>query len=298
VVDNNSHENSKQKLKILEKKLTGKLLIITNSENLGSSGGFKKGFEKAYELNYDYIWSLDDDNVVEKEAYKVISNFWKKNNLNGSKSMLVSLRKDRKNYYNSIVMDDQTILIGTQNSFMQFDICRYIKNKLFPMKLKRDYDEDFGKVIQAPYGGMFFHKSLLDEIGFPNEKYFVYHDDTEFSYRLIKKGGIIYALMNSAIYDIDTSWHDTKSHKTPLYNAILDSESDFRIYYSFRNRVVFEINNRVDNKFFYLFNMTLFLMKLFFLSILKLKFRRFLLICNAINDGFKNIMGKVEKFDT
>ena len=34
------------------------------------------------------------------------------------------------------------------------------------------------------YGGMFFHVDLLKEIGYPNEKYFIYSDDYEWSYKI------------------------------------------------------------------------------------------------------------------
>ncbi|MEM4965125.1 MAG: hypothetical protein QXT13_13345 [Pyrobaculum sp.] len=53
------------------------------------------------------------------------------------------------------------------------------------------------------YGGMFFHKKLIDTIGYLDERFYVYDDDIEWTYRITHKGGAIYLVLSSIVLDID-----------------------------------------------------------------------------------------------
>ena len=56
-----------------------------------------------------------------------------------------------------------------------------------------------------PYGGLFFHRSIIDIIGLPDTNYFLYGDDFDFSYRITKKGGKIFLVTQSVIEDLEKS---------------------------------------------------------------------------------------------
>ncbi len=104
---------------------------------------------------------------------------------------------------------------------------------------------------------MFLHKIIMDTITCPREEFFVYTDDQECSYRIIKNGGEILLVLDSELEDIDTSWNVDNS-KSPFVKY-LNQGSDFRVYYSVRNRVFFE-NLINSNKIVYYFNILLFLL--------------------------------------
>lgn len=294
VVDNFSHIESREKLREYEKFSFDKVKVIYLPENMGSSGGFKIGLKEAYDDNEcEFVWLLDDDNVAHRSALETLKIFWSEKELEPDNTMLISLRTDRKVYYESIEKNNTEILTGKINSFMGFCFFSYIKNIFFNNK-DESYiiDRNYGVTHQAPYGGMFFHKSLIDKIGYPNEKFFVYADDTEYSYRLIKNGGNIYAVLNSLLKDVDISWHNIDYNKGFISSPILDTPSDFKVYYTFRNRVYFELNNRVFNRFIYFLNMFVFLVRLFISAFFKFKFIRFGLIMVAIKDGLNGSLGK------
>ncbi len=294
VIDNNSEKESREQLKNLELQMDNKIKVIYHEKNLGSAGGFKRGIEEAYKSDCDFIWLFDDDNIAKKGALNSLLSFWNKKSLDKQNSMLISLRKDRKQYYKSIKENDKDILTGKNNSFMTFDFIGYIKNKLSKREESKEYDKNYGEVNQAPYGGMFFHKSLVEKIGYPNEDFFVYTDDTEYSYRVIKNNGKIYAVLDSLLEDIDISWHDVEFKKGLFSSPILDTPSNFRVYYTFRNRVYFELNNRVNNKYIYFFNMFVFMSRLFISVLFRFKFKRFNLVIQAINDGLLGNLGEKE----
>jgi len=291
VIDNASEKNSKEQLKGYEQK-ESRLKVIYLDENTGSAGGFKRGLEEAYKLDSEFIWIFDDDNIARKGALKALLNCWKEQKLLKDKDMLISLRKDRKQYYKSIKQKNPEILIGKKNSFMTFDLISYIKNKISKNKISKKYNRNYGEVYQAPYGGMFLHRELIDKIGYPNEKFFVYTDDTEYSYRVITNNGKIYAVLDSLLEDIDTSWHDVKFKKGLFNSPILDTPSNFRVYYTFRNRVYFELNNRVNNKYIYFFNMFVFISRLLISVLFRFRFKRLKLVITAIKDGLNGNLGE------
>lgn len=294
VVDNNSVDNSKKKLKQLEFQLNDKIKVIYLAKNYGSSGGFKKGIQEAEKITKNFIWLLDDDNLPDNNALQPLLDFSLTNLFDKNNTIIVSLRKDRKNYINSVQYNDPELLIGKRNSFMQFDCVSYFKNKFSGMKKKiKKNNTRYGELLQAPYGGMFFHKNIINQIGYPDERFFVYTDDTEYSYRIIKRSGKIYLNLDSTLTDIDASWNNIKYKKKNVFSSlILDTDSEFRVYYSFRNRVYFELNNRVDNKIIYFFNLLFFMAKLGISALFTNKLKRYFLIVIAIYDGIKGNLGE------
>ena len=77
IVDNHSTDGTREFLKEWEREKHGFQCVIINlSENIGGSGGFYVGCEKALDLDVDYVWLADDDaypdlNVFERLRWHV-----------------------------------------------------------------------------------------------------------------------------------------------------------------------------------------------------------------------------------
>ncbi len=298
VVDNASEQNSRDKLKEYESKNQERLKVIYLDENTGSAGGYKRGLEEAYSCeNCEYIWLLDDDNQPQKDGLKVLKEFWDNLEQENKKEKvsLLSYRPDRVQYKEAIMTYNPNLVLGRKNSFLGFHILdlpikviRVIKRKMGMQTFTENPNIKSGKVAVAPYGGMFFHKSLIDTIGYPREEFFVYADDHEWSYRVTKNGGDIYVVLDSVLEDIDTSWNVNK--KETVF-SIFSKGNPFRIYYSTRNRVVFEKENLIINKSLYNLNIKIFKL---FLNFSKDKSKQSLETFNkAIKDGLNNRLGKI-----
>ena len=290
VVDNHSNDISRNKLKILENKLQNKLSVIYLQENTGSAGGYKRGLEEAYKSNdCEYIWLLDDDNKPEVGSLKVLKEFWERSNIEDRKHnlCLLSYRKDRELYKQAVILQDPNMVLGDINSFQGFHF-RTIFKKCFRRINKnsiinRNTENSNGIVSAAPYGGMFFNKSIIDNIGYPEEKYFVYADDTDWSYRITQNGGKIYLLLNSLIVDLNPSWHTPGGNNT-IFTSMSRGTS-FRIYNTIKNRVIFERKDRVKNKFIYLLNILLFAIVLVPFTIINIS--NYFNFIKGIRHGFK-----------
>jgi len=293
IVSNNS--KSKEKLLKLEESFSSKIKVLYFKENLGSAGGFKKGMELAYKDNdCEFIWLLDDDNEPQKGSLRFLKEFWKSlEEKNKDECVaLLSYRPDRPFYKESVITENSNILLGRRNSFLGFHILdiprkiiRAIKRKLGFDVYKEKEKVKIGKIPVAPYGGFFFNKKLLKKIGYPREDFFVYADDHEWTYRIIKNGGSIYLVFDSIIVDLDKSWNFVK--KGTVFSTIAKA-STFRVYYSTRNRVVFELENLVDNKIIYYINIIVFGLILRFFANRKI----YKVFKAAISDAKNGVMGK------
>jgi len=295
VVDNASVKNSRDKLKEYESKNQERLKVIYLDENTGSAGGYKRGLEEAYNCkDCEFIWLLDDDNKPQKDSLKVLKEFWNRLDVGNKKEKitLLSYRPDRIQYKEAIMTNNPDLVLGRKNSFLGFHILdlpkkiiRVIKRKMGMQIFTENLNIKSGKVSVAPYGGMFFHKSLIDTIGYPREEFFVYADDHEWSYRVTKNSGEIYVVLDSVLEDIDTSLGLRGTH-TSLFYSLLNKSENFRLYYSTRNRIIFE-NIFCNNTIMYNLN------KYVFNFILKMYVNnnnqnKYTIYYKAIMDGFNN----------
>lgn len=292
VIDNSSVENSKTQLKALEKELNGILHVTYLDRNYGSAGGFKRGIQDAEKLDKDFIYILDDDNVPEQNAIQILIDFWNENNFDADNSIISSLRVSKNIYSQCINNNNPYLMMGVENSFMGFDLFNYFSKRIRRKKVKSEnVNTAYGRIAFVPYGGMFFDKNLLKNIGYPNDDFYLYEDDKEFCYRVIKNNGNIFIVCGSQITDIDF-WISEQSKKKFLSSSFLDSDQQFRVYYLFRNRTYFDFRNRVNCKLIYFMNMFIFLSKLFLSALIYGELKRFKLICCAVNDGLKGKLGE------
>ena len=292
VVDNNSSPESKKKLSALEKRYDDLMTVITLEENKGSSGGFKAGLLYAQKnTQCEYVWLLDDDNVPDDDAltelFKVCEKMLSK--YSHDSFALVSLRKDREQFKKvagGVAVKD---VFPLKSSFRGFDLFQKIKKLFLKANRKKRFDPSKNtpsaiRIPFAPYGGLFFHKSILLRVGFPNDKFFVYSDDHEYTYRLTSSNGRIYLVPGSNVTDVDQSWTSVRK-KFFNFPLLLTTESDQKIYYSVRNHAYLDRKVWCDNLFRYFLNKYCYLFLLGILAIVKRDFNRFLLIVNAVNTG-------------
>ena len=281
IVDNNSDQNSKEKLRDFCNDHKEKITVIWNKSNFGSAKAYKQGLQKANAIkDHDFIWMLDDDNRPRENALKVLKDFWKIRPK--QVETLLSFRPDRIQYKEAVVKNDPNLVLGKENSFLGFHLIEKI-SKFFVKEKAGNSEKSTGQIAYAPYGGMFFNKSILAEIGYPNEDYFLYSDDHDWSYRITKANKKIYLLLNSIVDDIDTSWA-IKDKKSNTFSKISKAPS-FRLYYTVRNRMVFEKKYLTSNLLIYKFNQFLFTSILFYYSF---KSKNFKVFSRAVKDAEKN----------
>ena len=169
-----------------------------SQENLGSAGGFYTGIKTAFENGYNWIWLMDDDGYPKEDALEKL------------------LEDDREELLlrNCAVIDTKD-----KKSF----VWRTLQYKTI--------DEVKDKVIQNiahPFNGTLLHRRIIERVGFPNPRLFLWGDETEYYYRIIKKNAIPFCTITDSIH-----YHPSTSFS---YKQEWDYNSGWKMYYYIRNR--------------------------------------------------------------
>lgn len=294
VVDNASAYSVQDHCKKLQ---DHRIKVITNTENKGSAGGYKVGMEHFINhTNADFIWLLDDDNLPHDDALKQLLDAWQNNSdaLKPGQHALFSLRLDRKQHLNIARGENANRYYRVLNSFMGFNLFQIPFNQYYKFrdKFRKDRPLKARAVMPyVPYGGLFLHRYLLQKIGYPNERFFLYADDSEYTYRITQSGGTIWLISCSRIEDIDRSLGVIYAPK--LGRSIYLDQWSFRSYYQVRNSIFFNLNTAVTNPGIFQLNKSLYLFGQWIISILTGKQRNYTKFLKAVHDGLAGNLGLV-----
>lgn len=293
VVDNNSLPESREKLKAYEQELgMDKIKVLYLDDNYGSAGGFKRGLEEAYnDDECEYILVLDDDNLLEKNSFEKLKalNIYLKN-LNNS--YILGFYRDAWEWDKKSI-EEGWIKKYLSNNFAGFNFLKTLKNKVFEIK-ENKYINLFPlqPVEVTAMGGTFFHKTVIDKIGYPNEDYYLYADDHDFTYRFTKSGGKIFLCSELKIKDIDFTTIVDSDKKIGYFD---EEFSEFKMYYGIRNHTYLS-RQFVENKFYFYGNMIIYLLiqskNIYKTNSLTFFIKRYKLILRAIKDGLNGNLGR------
>jgi len=258
------------------------IILYSFERNEGSARGFYRGIELALHEDGQYVWLLDDDNLPNKNALYSLraAQYHLKNE--DKKFLLCSFRNDRKEL---IENKGQKFY---KNSFFEF----HIKKKLIKKIPERLNENNLIKCEAVPYGGLLLDKSLISEKDLPNQEYYLYCDDIDFTYRLTLKGYDIYCVTDSVIVDLESSWY--RKEKVPMFKGIFKTNDLIRGLYSIRNRVYFEKKFIASSKLAYITNIFIYMAFVWLKYMPKTKkgFLKFYRICNAIAQGWRGKLGR------
>lgn len=146
---------------------------IANSENLGVAAGNNQGIKLALKDGCDFVLLLNNDTVFEDK-------------------LLSKLLEIHDKYGSSIV-------VPKMNYFSPSDMIWYAGGFYNRKKAFLNYHRGQGEIDNnqyniddvieyAPTCCALIHKTVFEDIGIMDEKYFVYFDDTDFFYRVMADG--------------------------------------------------------------------------------------------------------------
>ncbi len=203
VINNGSTDNTEQWLH------SQKDLFFITQKNVGSAGGFNTGINWAFKHNYSWIWCMDDDGYPKEDALEKILE---------AKTDTLSLR-------NAAVInkDDKKSFVWNTKGYTNIE----------------EVDTKLIKGIGHPFNGTMLHRNIVERVGLPSSKLFVWGDESEYYCRITKKNNIpVYTVTDSIHY------HPAASH---TIRKDWDYKNNWKIYYYIRNR--FNINqSKFNNK--------------------------------------------------
>lgn len=200
------------------------LIFIKSDYNGGFSYGNNLGIKYALKKDdFDYVWLLNNDTVIEKDALKNLVDkalYYKKQNkkigIIGSKILYY----DKPKIIQSVGCKMNKFL-GTSSQIGELE------------KDMGQYDnEDIVKEFYYITGAsMFITKDFLKDVGLLSEDYFLYYEEPDLAERGRKKGYSLGYSFTSRVYHKEGSTIGSSS-KGELKSELSD-------YYSLKNRVVF-----------------------------------------------------------
>lgn len=254
VVDNASTNDSVVQLK----KVLSHLQIIESPDNRGYAHGNNIGIKYAKAKGYDYICVLNNDTVVEIDFLELcIQNLERNLNIAFISPTLVEYK-------------DKNLVQSTGGDI-------FINKGLVTLKNHGANRDELPLVIESDYIGgacMVFKTSLLDEVGYIPESYFLFFEETEWCYKAKKLGYKNICLTDSYIY-----------HKG---SVSIKSISGLQEYLMERNRVVFVRRNSGNMFVYFQFLSYLFIRQIY--RILTGKEKRGLVKIKSYFDGIFNIV--------
>lgn len=274
--------------------------VLPQGRNTGSALGFKAGMQHALKRGAEYILLLDDDNQMQQGCLAVLAFTYRRHAHVVPPRMLAALayRSDRQEDAAAGVPangmgDDRSAFFGFHLRDLPFKFFR--RTPWGRAWLARRTIAENVQVASAPYSGMYFHRSMLEFIGMPDERFLLYADDTDFTYRLTRAGGRIVLATNAKLHDLESSWN-VRSRFSNTFDALLLGDGDFRAYYSTRNNAYFERWSRGGDGLVRAINRAVYLVALYLRAAFKGRLQRYALLLGAINDGEAGRLGEHPDF--
>lgn len=246
VVNNGSTDNTEQWLSEQED-----IFFITQS-NTGSGGGFNTGINWSYKAGYSWIWCMDDDGYPKEDALENLL----KNELPERSLMNCAV----------ISKEDKKSFVWKTGQYKTID----------------EVTEPVIKNIGHPFNGTLIHRSIIEKAGIPKAAFFLWGDETEYYYRIVKKNKI-------PVYTVTSSIH---YHPPSAFSYKKDWEytSSWKMYYYVRNRFHIhqaKFNNRILAVVNYLFFIAAFAGIILIYQRTN-KFRKLYAIVSPAADAFTN----------
>jgi GT2 family glycosyltransferase len=246
VVNNGSTDNTEQWLKNQPD------LHFITQKNVGSSGGFSTGINWAYKNGFSWIWLMDDDGYPTPSALEN--------------------------------------LLAQDNGQMRLMNCAVIDKedkKSFVWKTQhyKTLDEVDTKVIEGighPFNGTMLHRKIVERVGVPQPKFFLWGDETEYYYRITKINKIPVCTVADSIH----------YHPATAFSLKQDWDygSGWKMYYYIRNRF-FIHQVKFSSKLVAMFNYACFIVA--FIAVVMLyqktdKVKKLSFIAWPVADAFNN----------
>ncbi len=212
VVDNDSFDNSFSYLKEVYKN-SEKVLLVKTRKNLGFGGGANRGIKIALKKGADFVLILNNDTLAAPDFIEPLLNEFKKDDKTGIVSPKICYLTDKNKIW----------YLGGSLNLLGLKILHNHINKKDKLLSKKSFETDF-----ASGCAMMVKKRVFKKIGLFKEKYFMFWEDADFSFRTRRKGFKIKVAPRSKIFHTESK-------------SI--SNSFQKIYYLTRNGLIFAREN-------------------------------------------------------
>jgi rhamnopyranosyl-N-acetylglucosaminyl-diphospho-decaprenol beta-1,3/1,4-galactofuranosyltransferase len=192
VINNGSTDHTENWLRSQED------IEFITQENVGGAGGFYTGIKTAFEKLCTWIWLMDDDGYPKEDALEML--------LDGDNEELC-LRN-----CSVINKEDKKSFVWKTRNYLDLE----------------EVSDTVIKNVAHPFNGTLLHRKIIERVGFPKANLFLWGDETEYFYRIIKKNKIPYYTKANSIH-----YHPASAYS---YKNDWSLTTNWKMYFYIRNR--------------------------------------------------------------
>jgi GT2 family glycosyltransferase len=210
LVDNASQDNSFDKLRqdYKDGKFNVPITFIQTEKNLGFAGGNNVAIKEAYKQGYEYFWMLNNDTVVDPNALT---------------PLVETLEKDRQ----VGIVGSKIYYYGTNKIWFAGGKVNTWTGACVHIGFKEEDKGQYNQLKEVDYitgCSLCFRKEILETVGYMEEDYFLYYEETDWNLKSSNKGWKIVYIPNSVIY-----------HKVSISSGGESNPSPYVAFYDIRN---------------------------------------------------------------
>ncbi|MGO1768895.1 MAG: glycosyltransferase family 2 protein [Microbacterium sp.] len=206
VIDNASGDDTGQVVEAVAETIGTELVYRRLEENTGGSGGFSEGVRTAYELGSEWMWLMDDDVEVLPDGLARMG-AWAPH--------FKSIQGRRYDYDGS-------------EFYWQYRVSVPLGIPI-PFAPAAFDSSGYKPMNSGCFEGMFIHRSVVERIGLPDPRFFIYWDDTIYGWLASRQ-------TRSVIVDEFVLRRTREIKQWDMGLRHLNASSDMYRYYIMRNR--------------------------------------------------------------
>jgi GT2 family glycosyltransferase len=145
-----------------------KIHYIRMHKNTGGAGGFYEGTKRGHEAGFDNIWLMDDDVLCDVDALRQLMTA-------KTESAICACARYEK-LTGKLANGGECIKVNFSNPFKPLHYRKIQSLDLIDRKEPLEIES-------ATFEAVLIHRSIIDRIGYPDPNYFIYGDDTDYTYR-------------------------------------------------------------------------------------------------------------------
>lgn len=169
IIDNISSDTT---LELIKNYRDDRIVVIANKENVGVAAGNNQGIKKALDDNCDELLIINNDVEFENTLIEKLSH-----QLN---VLHCSLIAPKMMYY-----PETSLIWWAGTKFKESEGC--MTNHIGIQQEDKGQFDSIEKMDYAPTCCVLIKKEVINEVGYFDEKYFAYYDDTDFFYRIYRQ---------------------------------------------------------------------------------------------------------------
>lgn len=159
------------------------LKVIHNDINTGGAGGFYTGMRFAHQQGYEWIFIMDDDVFPDPNCLETL--------MSVAHPCMIAVRE----YKDGKLVERAALKYNLSNPF-------YLNPKRMSVSDKYKIRSDMPPVVEVAnvaFEGFMIKREVIDAIGYPEPKYFIFYDDVDYALRAREEGHSIMAVRDAKL---------------------------------------------------------------------------------------------------